>query len=103
MRFYTEQHGYYCGIDLHARTMYICIIGQDGTVLVEKNIRARPATFLELIAPYRDDLVVAVECIFTWYWLADLCQEEGISFVLGHALYMKAIWTQRSETDPPNA
>ena len=28
---------------------------------------------------------------FTWYWLADLCAHEGIPFVLGHALYMKAI------------
>ncbi len=99
MRFYTEQHGYYCGIDLHARTMYVCIISQDGTVLVEKNIRARPGPFLELIAPYRDDLVVAVECIFTWYWLADLCDEEGISFVLGHALYMKAIHGGKAKND----
>lgn len=22
MRFYTKQHPFYCGIDLHARTMY---------------------------------------------------------------------------------
>jgi hypothetical protein len=29
--------------------------------------------------------------MFTWYWLADLCEREGISFVLGHALYMQAI------------
>jgi hypothetical protein len=29
---------------------------------------------------------VAVECMFTWYWLADLCAHEGIPFVLGHAL-----------------
>jgi len=35
--------------------------------------------------------VVAVECIYTWYWLADLCAREEIPFVLGHALYMKAI------------
>src|SRR4029453_6433102 len=34
---------------------------------------------------------VAVECILTWYWLADLCAREGIPFVLEHALYMKAI------------
>ena len=25
MRFYTPQHPLYCGIDLHARTMYLCI------------------------------------------------------------------------------
>jgi transposase len=35
--------------------------------------------------------VVAVECIFTWDWLADLCAEQGIPFVLGHALDMQAI------------
>jgi hypothetical protein len=30
MRFYTTQHHYYCGIDLHARTMYVCILDQGG-------------------------------------------------------------------------
>jgi hypothetical protein len=32
-----------------------------------------PEPFLKAIAPYRQDLVVAVACMFTWYWLADLC------------------------------
>jgi hypothetical protein len=27
MRFYTTQHPFYCGIDLHARAMYVCIFG----------------------------------------------------------------------------
>jgi hypothetical protein len=30
--------------------------------------------------------VVGVECMFAWYWLADLCRNEKIEFVLGHAL-----------------
>ena len=47
---------------------------------------ADPDSFLKAIGPYRKDIVVAVECIFTWYWLADLCDREGIAFVLGHAL-----------------
>ena len=34
----------------------------------------------------REGLVIACECVFCWYWLADLCQDEGIEFVLGHAL-----------------
>ena len=29
MRFYTGQHRYYCGIDLHARTMYLCILDHE--------------------------------------------------------------------------
>jgi transposase len=51
---------------------------------------AGPEPFLKAVAPYRADLVVCVEGIFTWYWLADLCAREGIPFVLGHALYRKA-------------
>jgi transposase len=99
MRFYTEQHKFYCGIDLHARTMYVCILSQDGEVLVHRNVKAGPATFLQTIAPYREDLVVCVECIFTWYWLADLCAQERIPFILGHALYMKAIHGGKAKND----
>jgi hypothetical protein len=50
-----------------------------------------PESFLKAIATYREDLAVAVECMFTWYWLAGLCSQQKIPFVLGHALYMKAI------------
>ena len=86
MRFYTKQHPFYCGIDLHARTMYVCILSQDGEIVLHRNMPARPDALFKAIAPYRDDMVIAVECIFTWYWLADLCAQEGLPFVLGHAL-----------------
>ena len=99
MRFYTTQHQFYCGIDLHARTMYACILDQHGEIRLHRNMPASPETFLKAIAPYRDDIVVAVECIFTWYWLAELCAREGIPFVLGHALYMKAIHGGQAKND----
>jgi transposase len=86
MRFYTKQHPLYCGIDLHARSMYVCVLSHDGEILLHRNMKAAPEPLRKAVAPYRDGLVVAVECIFTWYWLADLCAEEGIPFVLGHAL-----------------
>jgi hypothetical protein len=38
-----------------------------GEILVHRNMPARPAPFRNAIAPYREDLVVYVECIFTWY------------------------------------
>jgi hypothetical protein len=91
MRFYTNQHQFYCGIDLHARSMYVCIVSHEGEILLHRNMKAAPAPFLQAVAPYRDGLVVAVECIFTWYWLADLCAEHGIPFVLGHALYIRLV------------
>src|SRR5438093_2340583 len=99
MRFYTKQHRYYCGIDLHARTMYLCVLNQQGEILLHRNMKASPEAFLQAIAPYREGLVVAVECIFTWYWLADLCAQEGIPFVLGQALYMKAIHGGKAKND----
>ena len=99
MRFYTKQHQFYCGIDLHARGMYMCILNPKGEILYHKNIPTDRLRFLSEIAPYRDDLVVAVECVFSWYWLADLCMKEHIHFVLGHALYMKAIDGGKTKND----
>src|SRR6476619_5777643 len=103
MNFYTQQHKHYCGIDLHARAMYVCLLDQHGTKLVHKNLPTTPDAFLRLLAPYREDLVVGVECMFTWYWLADLCSQEGIAFVLGHALYMKAIHGGKAKNDKIDA
>jgi transposase len=99
MRFYTKEHLFYCGIDLHARSMYVCVLDQKGQTLVHQNMRAEPQSFLRAIAPYREDIVVCVECMFTWYWLADLCSQENITFVLGHALYMKAIHGGKTKND----
>jgi transposase len=99
MRFYNTQHPFYCGIDLHARAMYVCILNQAGETLLHHNMKTTPEAFLKVIAPYRPDIVVAVECMFTWYWLADLCADEEIPFVLGHALYMKAIHGGKAKND----
>jgi transposase len=103
MRFYQQQHRFYCGIDLHARSMYLCILDQAGTILLHQNFAADAKAFRQAIAPYRDGLVVAAECMFAWYWLADLCRAEGIPFVLGHALYMKAIHGGKTKNDKIDA
>ena len=79
--------------------MYLCILDPQGEVLLHRNLRACPEAFLKAVEPYRQDLVVAVECIFSWYWLADLCAQQGIEFVLGHALYMKAIHGGKAKND----
>ncbi len=105
MRFYHIQpeQQYFCGIDLHTKAMYLCVLDQHGTIVLHKNIRTRPQAFLKTIAPYRQGLVVAAECIFCWYWLADLCQSQGIDFVLGHALYMRAIHGGKTKNDKLDA
>jgi len=99
MKFYTKTHQYYCGIDLHARNLYVCILDSEGNICVHKNIKAAPEPLLKLIQPYQHDMVLGVECMFSWYWVADFCEEHGIEFVLGHALYMKAIHGGKAKND----
>ena len=79
--------------------MHVCILDQAGEVVFDRNLACRPETFLRAIAPFRDGLIVGVECMFAWYWVADLCRREKIPFVLGHALYMKAIHGGKAKND----
>ena len=51
MNFYTQQHTYYCGLDLHAKAMYVCILDKRGTKLVHKNLPTTSEAFLRVIAP----------------------------------------------------
>ena len=99
MNFYNTTHHHYCGIDLHARSLYVCILDQQGKTLLHKEIAAKPDPLLKLIRPYLDDLVIGVECMHCWYWVADFCEEHAISFILGHALYMKAIHGGKTKND----
>jgi transposase len=99
MRFYNEQHQFYCGIDLHARTMYLCIMDHEGTIHLHRNLQATAQALADAIQPYQHDLALEVECIFTWYWVADLCSRLGVEFVLGHALYMKTIHGGKVKND----
>ena len=99
MNFYTHHHKHYCGIDLHARAMSVCILDQHGTKLVHKNLPPTPEALWRVIAPYKEDLVVGGEGMFTWEWLADLCQQEGIAFVLGQALYLQARHGGKAKND----
>jgi transposase len=100
MKYYTSTTKFNCGIDLHARQMYVCLVDRDGQKLVHTNIRNNDFEyFLKLAAPYRHELTVCAECMFGWYWLADACQAAGIHFVLAQALYLKAIHGGKNKND----
>ena len=99
MRFYNRSHQFYVGIDLHARQMYVCVIDSNGQTQLHRNMPTDPEHLQRALAPFLKNLVVAVECVFTWYWIADFCADHNIDFVLGHALYMKAIHGGKSKND----
>jgi hypothetical protein len=50
MRFYNQPHRFYCGIDLHARSMYLCILDEAGVIVLHKNLATSPAAFLQAIS-----------------------------------------------------
>jgi hypothetical protein len=79
--------------------MYLGIVNHTADILSHQKIPTKVELFLEKLAPYREDVVVCVECIFTWYWIADLCAAQGIPCVLGHALYMNAIHGSKTKND----
>ena len=100
---YSRQHRFYVGVDLHARTMFTHVLDAKGKTVFEQDLPAEPGTFLKAIKPYRKDLVVGCECMFAWYWLADLCEDQGIPFALGHALAMKHIHQGKTKSDKIDA
>ncbi len=59
MKYYTTATEYNCGIDLHARQMYACLMDRQGQVLLHTNIQGNDfAYFLKRVEPYRHDLTV---------------------------------------------
>jgi transposase len=83
--------------------MYLRLANHQGTILVNRNIPCEPSAFLDAVKAYKHDLVVTAECVFCWYWLADLCAQHGITFVLAHALYLKAIHGAKAKNDAIDA
>jgi len=103
MRVYNQAHAFYAGVDLHAKTMFTHVLDRRGKTVFQRDLPACPEAFLEAVQPFRKGLVVGCECMFAWYWLADLCEDQRIAFVLGHALYRKMIHGGKSKTDKIDA
>jgi hypothetical protein len=94
---------FYAGIDLHARSLFLCVLDRDGQQRLARDLTAAPAPFLQAVAPFRDGLVVGCECMHCWYWLADACRAANIAFVLGHAWGMKAVHGSKTKCDRHDA
>ena len=79
--------------------MYVCIIDAQGKTKLHQNLDTDPALLFDAIFPYLEDVVIGVECMFAWYSVSDFCSQHMIPFVLGHALYMKAIHGGKTKND----
>jgi hypothetical protein len=62
MKYYCTTTEFNCGIDLHARQMYVCVMDRQGRKLVHCNVRNNDFEFfLKLVQPYRHSLPVCCE------------------------------------------
>src|SRR3989442_11501075 len=86
MRFYNRQHRHYCGIDLHVKTMYICILDAAGQVLVHRNVTSSPEAFLDIVAPY----------LTTWSWPPSACSRGTGSRTGAPLKASRSSWGTRS-------
>lgn len=103
MRFYTRQHRHCCGIGLHGRTMYPCVLSHDGGVLPEQDPRCDPALFLRAIEPYGRTFLSPWSASSPGTGSAGRCAREHIPFVPVHAPCMKAIHGGKATNDRINA
>jgi len=60
MRFYIKQHKFYCGIDLHAKKMYLRILDETGEIRLHRNIKTDREVFLKLIDPFRKGKALSI-------------------------------------------
>jgi len=94
---------YYCGVDMHAKTSYFCILNRTGDIELKRNLENNFKLINEFLQPFLPDLAVGCESTYNYYWLLDGCHQAGIRFYLGHALYMKAISGNKKKNDPLDA
>lgn len=72
-----QQHQFYCGVDLHARNMYVHVLDAKGKTRFDQDLPAEPDVFLDALKPFRKNVVVGCECMFAWYWLAFLASSSN--------------------------
>lgn len=99
MELATINSKYYCGVDLHDKNMYLCVMKKDGEILLHKKVRNNFEAFKAEVKKYLGEMSVGVESTHNYYWLYDSCRKEGIPFYLGHAYYLRAIRGKKKKDD----
>lgn len=100
LTYHKTNHEYICGIDLHSKMIYICIMNQKKEVLVHRPLKnENTELFKKILKPYMNSIAISAEACFPYYWLSEFCENIGIDFLLGHALYMKHIHGGKAKND----
>jgi transposase len=68
----------YCGIDLHARNLFLIILNGLLKVIFQRRFSNDLELIIAALEPYREAIAgIAVESTFNWYWLVDGLMDHG--------------------------
>ncbi len=81
MRLYNQQHRFYCGVDLHARSMFTHVLDQSGRSVFERDMPAGPEAFLDAVKPFRDGLPGRRLRVHVWGAWPDLVKLFGAAWL----------------------
>jgi transposase len=93
----------YTGIDLHRRIIVMCTVNESGAVIARSRIKTEPDALTTYFHQWTDPHQAVVECTSNWYWLCDVLRSLGVTVVLAHAKYLKAIAYAKVKTDAVDA
>jgi len=94
---------FYCGIDLHARDSFICIIDDSEKIHFKGKIPNRLENFIYHIGSFSPRPSVVVESTLNWYWLVDGLMDVGFEVTLAHSLGLYMITGAKVKTDRRDA
>ena len=94
---------FYTGIDLHQDNGFFVTVDHAGSVVKQQRVTNDPGRILDYFHNIGTEHSAVVECTSGWYWLSDLCEDNGIPLMLAHAKYLKAISYAKVKTDKVDA
>ena len=89
----------YVGLDFHKYFSFVTVMDGQGEILKRAKLENHPDTLLCFFGQLEDEVVVAVEATWNWYWLQELFEDHHIPMKLVHPQRAKAIASARIKTD----
>jgi transposase len=90
-------------MDLHTRSLQICVLDDQGRAVLEKRVPCCLAKVQETLSPFGDEVTIAIESTYNWYWLVDGLMLAGYDVRLAHAYGLHLITGAKVKTDRRDA
>jgi len=90
-------------MDLHTRNVALCVMDDQGSTVLQKRVPCHLELILETLSRFGDDVLMAVESTYNWYWLVDGLMFAGYDVRLGHAYELRLIKGAKVKNDRRDA